>query len=157
MRSLFAACFPAALGATSQFTLASNNAVTGVTITLAAVPGLASEFNALDFTENSTCGVSLGAGATVRDQYRSSRRPSRPSGMRAAVMTVTDAQGDAVTIISRGICFQRRKYHQQPDADAARQRRGLRLWQSFWLLQHAHRRNVRERRVYADEYFRQLR
>ncbi len=98
----FCNVLPGGLGPTSQFTLASKNAVTGVTITLAAVPGLASEFNALDFTENSSCGVSLGAGATcpINIQFT----PTVASvGMRAALMTVTDAQGDSVKINLAGL------------------------------------------------------
>ena len=90
----FCNVLPGGLGTTSQFTLASKNAVTGVTIALAAAPGLASEFNALDFTENSSCGVALGAGATcpINIQFT----PTVASeGMRAALMTVTDAQGDS--------------------------------------------------------------
>ena len=98
----FCNTLPGGLGSTSQFTLASKNAVTGVTIALAAVPGLASEFNALDFTENSSCGVSLGAGGTcpITIQFT----PTVASvGMRAALMTVTDAQGDSVKINLAGL------------------------------------------------------
>ena len=98
----FCNVLPGGLGTTSQFTLASKNAVTGITIALAAVPGLASEFNALDFTENSSCGVALGAGATcpINIQFT----PTVASeGMRAALMTATDAQGDSVQIYLAGL------------------------------------------------------
>jgi hypothetical protein len=90
------------LGSTSLFTLASKNAVTGVTIALAAVPGLASEFNALDFTESSSCGVALGAGATCPINIQFTPTVSS-EGMRAALMTVTDAQGDSVRIYLAGL------------------------------------------------------
>jgi hypothetical protein len=90
------------LGTTSQFTLASKNSVTGITIALAAVPGLASEFTAQDFTETSSCGVSLGAGATCPISIQFT--PTVASeGMRAALMTVTDAQGDSVQIYLAGL------------------------------------------------------
>jgi hypothetical protein len=98
----FCNVLPGGLGSTSQFTLASKNVATGVTIALAAVPGLASEFNALDFTENSPCGVALGAGANcpINIQFT----PTVAStGMRAALMTVTDAQGDSVQIYLAGL------------------------------------------------------
>jgi hypothetical protein len=98
----FCNTLPGGLGTTSQFTLASKNAVTGVTIALAAVPGLASEFTANDFTETSSCGVALGPGTTcpINIQFT----PTVASkGARAALMTVTDAQGDSVQIYLAGL------------------------------------------------------
>ena len=90
------------LGTTSQFTLYSTNAVTGVVIALSAAPGLASEFTANDFTETSSCGVALGPGTTcpINIQFT----PTVASkGARAALMTVTDAQGDTAQIYLAGL------------------------------------------------------
>ena len=98
----FCNVLPGGLGSTSQFTLASKNAVTGLSISFAATPGLGSEFNALDFTENSTCGVALGAGANcpINIQFT----PTVASeGLREALMTVSDAQGDSVQIYVAGL------------------------------------------------------
>ena len=97
----FCGVLPGGISASSQFTLASNNLVTGVTITLAAVPGLASEFNALDFTENTTCGASVSPNAPCAINIAFT--PTVASiGLRSAELNVTDAQGDAVTILLAG-------------------------------------------------------
>jgi hypothetical protein len=97
----FCDVLPGGISAALQFTVASNNFVTGVTISLAAVPGLSSEFNALDFTENSTCGASISpfATCTISIQFT----PTVASiGLRSAELNLTDTQGDAVTILLAG-------------------------------------------------------
>jgi hypothetical protein len=97
----FCNVLPGGISAASQFTLASRNAATGITATLAAIPGLTSEFNALDFTENSTCGGALGALATCPINIEFT--PTVASiGLRAAELNVTDAQGDVVTVFLAG-------------------------------------------------------
>lgn len=97
----FCGVLPGGISATSQFTLGSKNAATGVTIAVTAIAGLASEFNALDFTENSTCGGALGAGATCAINIQFT--PTVASiGARAAALRVIDAQGDVVTILLAG-------------------------------------------------------
>jgi hypothetical protein len=97
----FCNVLPGGISAASQFTLTSRNAATGITATLVAIPGLASEFNALDFTENSTCGGALAplASCAINIEFT----PTVAStGVRAAELNVTDAQGDAVTIFLAG-------------------------------------------------------
>jgi len=85
------------------FTLTSANAITGLNIALAAVPGLTSEFNALnpDFTieGTSTCGNALGAGlsCTIDVEFT-----PQTAGLREAALTATDDQGDSVNITLAG-------------------------------------------------------
>lgn len=100
----FAFC-DAGLGTASApetFTLASTATVTGLTVSLAAVPGLASEFNAAqpDFTiESTTCGALLGASSSCSVSVAFT--PST-AGLREAALTATDSQGDSIVAYIAG-------------------------------------------------------
>ncbi|MGA3294327.1 MAG: choice-of-anchor D domain-containing protein [Candidatus Acidiferrales bacterium] len=86
--------------ATQTFTVMTANAVTGLNIALAAVPGLTSEFNAADFTiQSTTCTGTLAANAscTVNVAFTPTT-----AGLRSAVLTATDAANDTATIYLAG-------------------------------------------------------
>lgn len=86
--------------APQQFTLTVGNAVSGLTISLAAVPGLSNEFNAADFTETNTClGVqTAGSNCTVTVTFTPTT-----AGTRTAALTATDSGGDAATVTLAGV------------------------------------------------------
>lgn len=85
------------------FTLSSANAITGLNVTLAAVPGLTSEFDALksDFMieGTSTCGAALGAGGSCTIDVAFT---PQTAGLREAALTATDDQSDSVRITLAG-------------------------------------------------------
>jgi hypothetical protein len=88
--------------ATEPFSLESANAITGLNIGFASVPGLASEFNAdePDFTiESTTCAGTLPAftPCTVNVSFT-----PQTAGLREAALTATDSEGDSVTILLAG-------------------------------------------------------
>ncbi|HXZ14213.1 MAG TPA: choice-of-anchor D domain-containing protein [Candidatus Sulfotelmatobacter sp.] len=94
---------PVAVGgmsASQQFTLSVGSAVTNLAVSLAAVPGLSTEFSAGDFTiqgnsclavqaSDTTCTVTVAFTPTA-------------AGTRAAALTATDAQGDAASVTLAG-------------------------------------------------------
>jgi hypothetical protein len=93
-----------AVGGTSgsqQFTLTIGNAVTGLTISLAAVPGLESEFNAADFTiQGNSCLAVMAAGSTCTVTLAFT---PMTAGTRAAALTATDSGGDSATVNVAGV------------------------------------------------------
>ena len=85
---------------TQNFVLTAGNAVTGLTFSLAASPGLSSEFALSDFTIASNgCGSAQAAGAscTVGVQFTPTA-----TGARAATLKVTDAGGDSSLVYLAG-------------------------------------------------------
>ena len=89
---------PGSTSAAAQFTLTASSAVAGLTIKLAAVPGLASSFAATDFTvQSTTCGAALASGASC--SINVTFNPSAATtGRRSAAITVTDAAKDSAII-----------------------------------------------------------
>ena len=82
------------------FTLTSASTITGLNITLTAVSGLSSQFNAGDFTISSTsCTGTLTAAASCT--LNISFAP-RSAGLRSAVLTATDSEGDSAAIYIAG-------------------------------------------------------
>ncbi len=84
------------------FTLTSGNPVTGLNIAFAAVPGLASEFNAAqpDFTiTGTTCATTLAAftPCTVGVAFT-----PKTAGLRSAALSVTDSEGDSLAVTLAG-------------------------------------------------------
>ncbi|MGA8368444.1 MAG: choice-of-anchor D domain-containing protein [Candidatus Acidiferrales bacterium] len=92
---------PEAVHATSAaqvFTLTSSSAVTGLHVALAAILGLASEFNAADFTiQGTTCTTMLNGSCTLDMAFSPTT-----AGLRAAALTATDAAGDTTTVYLAG-------------------------------------------------------
>jgi len=90
---------PQAVGTVSgpqTFTLTSTNPVTGVNIAFAAIPGLSAQFNASDFTiETTTCGLSLPANSSCTLAIAFTPTSGGP---RSALLTATDSQGDTVSL-----------------------------------------------------------
>ena len=83
------------------FTISAASMETGITITFLPINGLASEYSAADFTiVGTTCTGSLNAGAscTVDIEYTPTT-----AGLRAAVLTATDANGDSTTLALEGL------------------------------------------------------
>jgi hypothetical protein len=95
---------PQAIHTTSTaqtFTLTAQNTVTGVTLALAAVPGLSSEFNANDFTIQSTiCSSVLVANASCTASIAFT---PTATGYRTAQLTATDATGDSTSVTLAGL------------------------------------------------------
>jgi hypothetical protein len=78
----------------------NTTAVTNVTVSLAAIPGLSANFAAGDFTiTNNTCTGSLSAkqGCAITLAFSPTT-----NGLRQAALVVTDAQGDTLTINIEG-------------------------------------------------------
>lgn len=100
----FAFC-TAALGTTSTaetFTLASTAAVSGLNLSLAAIPGLTSEFDVSqpDFAiESTTCGAALGASSSCNVSVAFT---PKTAGLRAAALTATDSQDDRIVAYVAG-------------------------------------------------------
>ena len=91
---------PATQGPASRFVVEALVAVNGVSVSFAAVPGLASHFAAGDFTiTNNTCTGNLAA--TQECAIDVAFSPTA-SGLRAAALTATDAAGDALAINIEG-------------------------------------------------------
>jgi Abnormal spindle-like microcephaly-assoc'd, ASPM-SPD-2-Hydin len=92
-----------ALGSPSgveTFTLTSANTITGLNVTLAAISGLSSQFNAGDFTISSTsCMGTLTAAASCSIDV--SFAPT-VAGLRSAVLTATDSEGDSAAVYLAG-------------------------------------------------------
>ena len=91
--------------------------MTGLTISLAAVPGLAARFAPADFTiASNSCGSTLvgGTSCTVGIQFSPT-----VTGLRAAALTATDIGGDSSAI------YLAWEYHQRPDHPAADAAAGL--------------------------------
>jgi hypothetical protein len=88
-----------AVGGTSgsqQFTLTIGNAVTGLTISLAAVPGLESEFSAADFTiQGNSCLAVQATGSTCTITLAFT---PTTAGTRAAALMATDTGGDSASL-----------------------------------------------------------
>jgi hypothetical protein len=91
------------IGGTSvadTLTLSAGVAETGVSVSFAAIPGLSSEFAAGDFTiASTTCTGALApsASCTVNVEFTPTA-----NGLRAAVLTATDSNGDSTTIYLAG-------------------------------------------------------
>jgi hypothetical protein len=82
------------------FTLISANAITGLNIAFAGIPGLLGRFNASDFTiESTTCGPSLGANASCTLAVAFTPTAAGP---RSALLTATDSEGDTVSLYLSG-------------------------------------------------------
>jgi len=81
------------------FTLTSANAVSGLDIALAGIPGLLGRFSASDFTIQSTCGPSLGANASCTLAIAFTPTAAGP---RSALLTATDPEGDTVSLYLSG-------------------------------------------------------
>jgi hypothetical protein len=89
-----------ASGTAEAFTLTAGAAETGITWSLAAIPGLAPEFAAGDFTIGSTsCTGVLTALATCNINVAFS---PTTAGLRSAALTATDSNGDVTTIFVSG-------------------------------------------------------
>jgi len=83
----------------ATFTVIAGTAVTGINVSLAATPGLTSEFASGDFTISSNgCGA-LGAGGSCAVNVEFT---PTAAGLRAATLTATDAQGDSTSIYLAG-------------------------------------------------------
>lgn len=85
---------PGTQGPAGQFVVHNTSAVTNVSVSLAALPGLAGNFAAGDFTITSnTCTGNLAAnqGCSIYVAFSPTT-----SGLRAAALIVTDSQGDAL-------------------------------------------------------------
>jgi len=101
-----AACVPdnaftfcnVAVGGTSasqQFLLSVGTAVTDLTISFSAIPGLQGEFNAADFTiQTNACLMVLPAGSTCTVTLAFT---PTAAGTRAAALTAADSSGDVAT------------------------------------------------------------
>ncbi len=78
------------------FTVTSTNSVTGLNIAFTAIPGLSAQFNASDFTiETTTCGPALPANSSCTLAVAFTPTTSGP---RSALLTATDSQGDSVSL-----------------------------------------------------------
>lgn len=84
----------------AQINMANSVAVTGLSVSLGPVPGLAANFAAGDFTVgSSSCAGSLAANAGCQINLEFS---PTAAGLRAAALTTTDSEGDAVTVNVEG-------------------------------------------------------
>ena len=92
-----------AVGAASgsqAFTIAAANAITGLNVAFTAVPGLSSEFNSADFTiEGTNCTGALSAGGSCNVDVAFT---PKEAGLRAALLTATDSNGDVATFSLAG-------------------------------------------------------
>ena len=92
---------PQTNSAAANLTVTANVAVSSLSASLAAIPGLSSDFAVGDFTilPASTCTGSLSAGKTCTVSVAFS---PTTSGLRAVALTVTDAASDKATINLEG-------------------------------------------------------
>jgi hypothetical protein len=82
------------------FALTAGNAATGLNLALAAVPGLSAEFNAADFTiESTTCTGTLTAGQSCTADVAFT---PATAGLRSAALRATSSSGDSTTIYLAG-------------------------------------------------------
>ena len=81
------------------FTLTAGSAVTGLNVSLAAIPNLTANFASADYIVANGCGAALAAGAscTVGIQF-----DPTVAGLRAAVLTATDTGGDSTSFYLAG-------------------------------------------------------
>jgi hypothetical protein len=82
------------------FTLTAGVLDTGVTISLAAIPGLSSEFAAGDFTVDST--TCTGALAALASCAINVAFTPTTAGLRSAALTATDSNGDTTAVYLAG-------------------------------------------------------
>jgi hypothetical protein len=89
--------------AAATFTLTSANAITGLNFAFAPIPGLESEFNAmqLDFmvANTTTCGGSLAAGQSCKIDVAFA---PKTAGLRSAILTAADSANDTVSLYLAG-------------------------------------------------------
>jgi len=94
---------PQAVGTVSgpqTFTVTSTNPVTGLNIAFTAIPGLSAQFNASDFTiETTTCGAALpeNSSCTIAVAFTPTT-----GGPRSAFVTATDSEGGSVSLTLSG-------------------------------------------------------
>jgi len=82
------------------FTLSSTNAVTGLSIAFAGIPGLLGRFSSSDFTvESTTCGASLPANSSCTIAVAFTPTVVGP---RSALLTAADSEGDSVSLYLSG-------------------------------------------------------
>jgi len=87
-------------GPQADFQIIATNAVTGLSVSLAAIPGMASNFAVGDFAVvANTCTGNLAAGQQCVVAVAFS---PTAAGLRAAALTVTDAAGDSLAINIEG-------------------------------------------------------
>jgi hypothetical protein len=85
---------------TQVFTLTSANTITSLNVAPAAVPGLAAEFNAADFTiESTTCTGTLAANTscTINVAFTPTN-----AGLRETTLTARDSEGDTAAVYLAG-------------------------------------------------------
>ena len=82
----------------ATFTVVAGTAVSGISVSLAATPGLASEFASGDFAPSTGCSA-LNAGATCAVNVEFT---PTTAGLRAATLTVTDSSGDSTSVYLAG-------------------------------------------------------
>jgi hypothetical protein len=86
--------------AATTFTLLAGSAESGIVVSLAAIPGLESEFAPGDFTiTGDSCTGALAAGGSCNIDVEFT---PTAAGLRSAVLTATDASGDVSTIYVAG-------------------------------------------------------
>ena len=86
--------------APSAFTLTAGALATGVNLSLAAIPGLSSEFGSGDFTiAATTCTGTLAASASCGVDVEFT---PKVAGLRSAALTATDADGDTTIVYLAG-------------------------------------------------------
>jgi hypothetical protein len=87
-------------GPQADFQIIATNAVSGLSVSLAAIPGMASNFAVGDFTvAANTCTGNLASGLQCVVDVAFS---PTAAGLRAAALTVTDAAGDTLAIHIEG-------------------------------------------------------
>lgn len=89
-----------AVSGTQPFTLTTANAVTGLQVAFAPTTGLSTEFNAADFTiESTTCTGALAANTncTINVAFTPTS-----AGLREATLTATDSNGDIAAVYLAG-------------------------------------------------------
>ena len=88
------------VSASQTFTLRSANAITGLTITPTAVPGITAEFNATDFTiESMTCTMTLAANGSCSVSVAFT---PASAGLRETSLIASDSQGDMTKVYLAG-------------------------------------------------------
>lgn len=92
------------VGSTSTgytFTVAAGSVETGINVSLLPVNGLSSQYSANDFTlESTNCTGTLNAGASCTLEIEFT---PTTAGLRSAVLTATDANGDSTTLYLSGL------------------------------------------------------
>jgi len=83
------------------FTLSTSNAITGLNIAFAAIPGRPAQFGTSDFTiESTTCGAALAANSSCTLNVAFTPMVTGP---RSALVTASDSEGDSVSLYLSGV------------------------------------------------------